>query len=60
MSIYLCSKCLFCFERSGVIVSCPDCGNINIRFATDEEAAEFKRNQEEFNKNESDKQKNVI
>ena len=46
MAVYIC-KCLFCFERSGEIESCEDCGSISVRLATDEEAAEYARNKAE-------------
>lgn len=48
MSIYTCSKCLFCFESASAVENCPDCGNLIVRYATNEEAAEYKRNRAEF------------
>lgn len=48
MAIYICSKCLFCFERVGVIENCPDCGNANVRHASTEEEAEYRRNRAEL------------
>lgn len=47
MAVYICGKCLFCFERTGSIENCPDCGNMNVRYATDAEAAEYRHNREE-------------
>ena len=39
--VYICAKCLFSFERLGEVESCPDCGSVNIRHATDEEQSEY-------------------
>ena len=44
MAVYICSQCLFCFERKGPINNCPDCGKPGIRDATEKEAAEFRQN----------------
>jgi predicted nucleic acid-binding Zn-ribbon protein len=46
VAVYIC-KCLFCFERTGDISACPDCGSASIRYATDEETAEYRRNKEQ-------------
>lgn len=46
MAVYIC-KCLFCFESVGEPERCPDCGGINVRYTTDEEAAEYARNKAE-------------
>ena len=49
MVVYMCMKCQFCFERSGEVDLCPDCGAMNVRETTDKEAAEYRRNQAEIN-----------
>ena len=49
MAVYIC-KCLFCFESKGEPGACPDCGGINVRYASDEEAAEYERNKAESRK----------
>jgi rRNA maturation endonuclease Nob1 len=46
LAVYIC-KCGFSFERLGDADQCPDCGGRNVRFATDSEAAEHRRNREE-------------
>ena len=48
--IYTCKKCLFMFDRVGLVERCPDCGSENFRPASKEEQAEFDRYQKEFNK----------
>lgn len=48
MAIYICSKCLFCFERTSVPEICPDCGSMRVRNTTKEESAEYKRNRAEL------------
>ena len=48
MAIYICAKCLFCFERTGAVENCPDCGAMCIRDADNEEAAEYRRNRIEL------------
>jgi len=45
--VYLCSKCLFAFERLSEVEQCPDCAGENVRVATEDEVAEYKRNQSE-------------
>jgi hypothetical protein len=47
MAVYVCNKCLFCFERAGAADSCPDCGKTGVRDATIEEIAEYERNKAE-------------
>jgi len=42
--IYVCAKCKFIFERSGVAEHCEDCGSPNIRSANEDEIAEYKKN----------------
>lgn len=42
--VYTCGKCRFCFERNGEVSACEDCGSMNIRLASDDEAAEYERN----------------
>ena len=46
MAVFIC-KCLFCFESAGEPLTCPDCGGMNVRYATDEETAEYARNKAE-------------
>jgi len=41
--IYYCEKCRFLFSRSGEVENCPDCGSPRIRFAGEEEIAEYKK-----------------
>jgi len=53
MTVYTCTKCRFCFERRGPVDACPDCASVNIRAATDEEIAQYNRNQTEFNDNDA-------
>ena len=47
MTVYVCSKCLFLFERTGEPDRCEDCGSMGIRRADDKEIAEFERNKAE-------------
>lgn len=47
MAYYVCGKCHFCFERRGPVENCPDCGQIYIRDAEDDEIAEYVRNHAE-------------
>jgi len=47
MVVYVCCKCLFSFMRSGEVDRCPDCGSVNVRHATSQEAAEYERNKAE-------------
>ena len=49
--VYICAKCLFSFERIGSVDTCPDCGSVNIRQATDEEKSEYLRVRAEMNSN---------
>lgn len=44
MAVYVCCKCLFCFERASNVDMCPDCANMNIRDATEEEIMEYRSN----------------
>lgn len=48
LAIYVCAKCLFCFERAGNIESCPDCASMSVRLADSEEEAEYRRNRAEL------------
>ncbi len=48
MAVYICEKCLFMFERVGVIRDCPDCGSAKIRGADKKEIAEYMHNRAEF------------
>jgi len=43
MAVYICTQCKFCFERKSVVENCPDCGRTQIRHATKDENAEYKR-----------------
>ena len=47
MTVYVCAKCRFAFERKGEVERCEDCGHVNVRYATDKEVAEYLRNREE-------------
>lgn len=49
--IYTCSSCRFTFSRVGEVESCPDCGKPFIREATDKEKDEYKKYQNEREKN---------
>ena len=49
MAVYICGKCLFLFERTGEVQACPDCGRLNIRYASDEDASEYLKNRAELN-----------
>jgi len=53
--IYTCKKCLFMFDRVGLVERCPDCGSENFRPATKDEKEEFENYQREFNKKKADK-----
>lgn len=44
MAIYICSRCLFCFERASEVYACPDCGHHNIRYADINEQEEYRIN----------------
>ncbi len=46
MAVYVC-KCGFSFERAGDADRCPDCANLSVRYATDKEAEEYRRNRAE-------------
>lgn len=48
--IYTCNSCRFTFSRTGNVESCPDCGKLSIREATDKEKDEYKKNREEWDK----------
>jgi hypothetical protein len=43
MTVYICTKCDFCFGRMDKIETCPNCDCTNIRNATEAETAEYKR-----------------
>jgi len=43
LTIYVCDKCGFCFERTGAVDSCPDCGRGSVRDADAGEIQEYKR-----------------
>jgi hypothetical protein len=45
LAVYICSKCLFCFERVSELKVCEVCGHANVRLATEEEIAAFKLRQ---------------
>lgn len=45
---YTCDSCRFTFECAEDAESCPDCGKLNIRAATREEIADYRRNREEW------------
>jgi len=47
LAVYICTGCLFNFERSGEIEICEGCGRPNVRRATDEETAEYYHNKME-------------
>ena len=49
MAVYICTKCLFCFERSGEVEICEECGHPNVRYATEKEIAEYLRIKAELN-----------
>jgi len=53
MGIYVCRKCLFSFEKTKSISSCPDCGYGIIRVATKSEADEYWKNKMELSTDES-------
>jgi hypothetical protein len=46
LAVYIC-KCGFCFERLGDAERCPDCASMNVRYATDKEAEEYRNNRAE-------------
>jgi rubrerythrin len=46
--VYVCERCRFVFERTGVAEACPDCGKPNIREASEEECAEYLKSRTEF------------
>ena len=48
--IYICNVCLFTFERTGNVETCPDCSKLNLREATVSEKDEFHKNNEIFMK----------
>lgn len=48
MTVYICGDCRFCFERAGVVDSCPDCGHSFIRQATQEEILGYQKNKAEI------------
>ena len=41
MAIYVCSICLFKFERAGPVENCPVCARINVREADPQEIEEY-------------------
>jgi len=47
LAVYTCCKCLFCFERTGEVEECPDCAKKSIRYATEDEIAEYRQNKAE-------------
>ncbi len=53
--VYTCKKCLFMFDRVGLVERCPDCGSENFRPASKDEKAEFERFQKEFSKKSEDR-----
>ena len=46
MAVYIC-KCGFCFERAGDADRCPDCASMNVRYASNQEADEYRQNRAE-------------
>jgi predicted nucleic acid-binding Zn-ribbon protein len=46
--VYICEKCSFVFERTGEIFSCPDCGRPDIREASEQEDAEYRKTRPAF------------
>jgi uncharacterized Zn finger protein (UPF0148 family) len=55
--IYTCGNCHFMFERTGEILSCPDCGRPDIRQASEEEQAEYIKTRPEPRRKERDNSK---
>ncbi len=47
-AVYICSKCQFAFERTGNVETCPDCGAMSVRYATEAEKSEYMRIREEM------------
>lgn len=45
MPVYHCKHCLFNFKREGEVKVCPDCGEPDVRLATQKEIKEFERDQ---------------
>ncbi|MDR2295218.1 MAG: hypothetical protein LBD95_00315 [Clostridiales Family XIII bacterium] len=41
--VYVCESCRFVFERTGDTDDCPDCGRPDIREASEEERAAYRR-----------------
>jgi len=39
--IYICDKCNFIFERTGLVDACPDCGKPAVREADEQEQKEY-------------------
>ena len=56
--LYTCNHCLFTFNRTKNIETCPDCGKADIREATEKEKNEYKKNRAEFD--EAEKQNTII
>jgi rRNA maturation endonuclease Nob1 len=48
--VYVCESCRFVFERTGDTDDCPDCGRPDIREASEEECAEYRKNRAEIGK----------
>lgn len=48
LEYYICEACRFQFVRHGDVTQCPDCGKEAVRKASQEEADEFIRIQEEI------------
>jgi rRNA maturation endonuclease Nob1 len=46
--IYTCDNCLFIFHSVGGINSCPDCGKVAVRKATENERHEYDLTQKEI------------
>lgn len=55
LAIYICSKCLFCFERTSLTEICPDCGSMCVRETDNEETAEYKRIRAELSNEKKEK-----
>ena len=48
LKYYICESCRFQFVRHGDVEQCPDCGKEAVREASQQEADEFIRIQEEL------------
>ena len=48
---YTCNKCKYTFCAEEGCEQCPDCGKHDVRPATEQEIADFKKHREEFKDN---------